>query len=200
MYPGTWAATRPDATAVVVPGTGEQLTYAQLDQASNRLAHWLRSIGCGIGDHIALLMGNTAALFPVAWAAQRAGLYYTPVNWHLTPEEMAFVVGDCGAKVLVVDAEHAGLAAELAEHTPTLRVAVHGADVAGCLRLEAVVQPMPDHPVADETEGSDMIYTSGTTGRPKGGGNGSPGSTRPTITPSWSPWPSGSASARTPST
>ncbi|HEX4218243.1 MAG TPA: AMP-binding protein [Acidimicrobiales bacterium] len=174
MYPANWAITQPDAPAVVIAETGDQTTYAELDRESNRVAQYLRSVGCDIGDHLALFMGNTAEVFPVAWAAQRAGLYYTPINWHLTPEETAYVVADSGAKVLIADAEHAGMAADLVGQG-SLIVAVHGEDVPGCQRLEEVLESMPDHPVADETEGADMIYTSGTTGTPKGGVRPLPG-------------------------
>ena len=50
-------------------------------------------------------MGNRLDLFPVYWAAQRTGLYYTPVNWHLTPDEAAYIVDNCEAKVLVSSAD-----------------------------------------------------------------------------------------------
>ena len=119
-------------------------------------------------------MDNTAELFPVAWAAQRSGLYYTPVNWHLKGEEIAYVIADSGAKLLFADAENGTAAAEIAKSGNVI-VVVHGEDVPACERLEDAIESMPDHPVADETEGADMIYTSGTTGRPKGGMRPLPG-------------------------
>ncbi len=174
MYPANWAVTQPDAVAVVIAESGDQMTYGELDRRSNRISHYLRSLGCQIGDHVALFMGNAPELFPVAWAAQRSGLYYTPINWHLKREEIAYVVADSGAKVLFADAENGTSAAEIAEGG-NLVVVVHGEDVPGCRRLEDEIESMPDYPVADETEGADMIYTSGTTGRPKGGMRPLPG-------------------------
>jgi len=174
MYIGTWATRKPDAPAVVIAENGATTTYGELDRESNKIAHFLRASGCEIGAHIAMFMGNTAQVYSIAWAAQRAGLYYTPINWHLTRDETEYIVADCGAKFLFVDAEHAETAAELARKSRA-KIIVHGADVPGCDRLEDVIESMPEHPVADETEGSDMIYTSGTTGRPKGASRPLPG-------------------------
>jgi long-chain acyl-CoA synthetase len=174
MYIGTWAARKPDAPALIIAESGETTTYAELDRQSNKIAHFLRASGCEVGAHVAMLMGNTAVVYPIAWAAQRAGLYYTPINWHLTREEIEYIEADCDARLLFVDAEHAAVAAELARGSRAT-IVVHGEDVPGCKRLEDVIDSMPEHPVADEREGYDMIYTSGTTGRPKGGTRPLPG-------------------------
>ena len=103
-YPGAFARTTPDKPAVIMAGSGETLTYAQLEDRSARLADHLRRLGLAEGDVVALLTDNRPQASEVYWAAQRAGLYVTAVNWHLTAAEAAYIVGDCGAKALVVSA------------------------------------------------------------------------------------------------
>ncbi|CAN5150041.1 acyl-CoA synthetase [soil metagenome] len=159
-----WAAQQPDKAAVVAP-TGEVMTYAELEAESNRIAHLFRSLGLRRGDHIAIVSENRLGFFPVVWAAQRTGLLYTPVNWHLTAAEAAYVVENCGATVLIVSATLAGLSAELPRVAHRLSF---GGSLPGYDALEEQVVGLPASPVPDQTEGCYMLYSSGTTGRPKG--------------------------------
>ena len=73
-----------DKPAGVMAGSGEQLSYAELERRSNQIAHLFRSRGLRPGDHVAIVLENRLEMFPVTWAAQRSGLLYTPVNWHLS--------------------------------------------------------------------------------------------------------------------
>jgi len=57
------------------------------------------------GDHLAIMMNNNKDYFVVCWAAQRLGLIYTPINWHLAASEVAYIVQNCEAKILVVSEE-----------------------------------------------------------------------------------------------
>src|SRR5699024_1246437 len=75
-------------------------------------------IGLRVGDHLAMLMENELDVFPVAWAAQRCGLFYTPVNWHLSINEAAYVVDNCGARVLVYSSGLSELASAVLELAP----------------------------------------------------------------------------------
>lgn len=104
MHPGVIAASSPDRPAVVMHGSERSVTYGELDSRSTRLAHAFRAMGLQPGGRVAILMPNHERYFEVAWAAQRSGLYYVPINHHLRPEEISYVVGDCDAKVLVVHA------------------------------------------------------------------------------------------------
>jgi long-chain acyl-CoA synthetase len=146
------------------------VTYAELDAASNRLAQLLHARGLRWGDHIALCMENCARYLEVAWAAQRSGLVYTPINFHLTAEEMAYIVGDCDARALIVGGglgdTPAALAAQLGPQV-TIRLAAGGTSP-GYERYEDAVAGQPSAALAEELEGSPMLYSSGTTGRPKG--------------------------------
>src|SRR3569623_415259 len=104
MYPGTWAATTPDKPALVMAGSGDVTTYAELEERSARLARHLHRAGLRTGDVIAFLSENRPEAAVVYWAAMRAGLYVTAVNHNLGADEAAYIVADCGAKALLVSA------------------------------------------------------------------------------------------------
>jgi acyl-CoA synthetase (AMP-forming)/AMP-acid ligase II len=158
-----------DKPAVIMAGSGATLSYADLERQSNQIAHLFRARGLRPGDHIAVLMENRPEFFPVVWAAQRSGLLYTPVNWHLSAAEAAYVVADCGARLLVSSSELAELAAAAVAAAPALRGRLTvGPPVPGVESLAEAAAPMPDTPPPGELEGYYMLYSSGTTGRPKG--------------------------------
>src|SRR6266700_462577 len=122
MYPGTYAAEGPDRVAAVMAGTGETLTYGDLERRSVQLAHVLHDAGLRPGDVVALLTENNLRVFEVYWAAMRSGLYITAVNWHLKPDEVAYIVTDSGAKALVVSAEQAGIAEAIVSQTSGVKL------------------------------------------------------------------------------
>jgi acyl-CoA synthetase (AMP-forming)/AMP-acid ligase II len=169
MYPGVHGKTIPEKPAVILAGSGEVVTYRQLDERSNQGAHSLRSLGLARGDHIAICMENNAHYHAIAWAAQRSGLYYTAISTRLSAPEVEYILDDCDAKVLVTSREKAETARQLAGKCPKLiaRFAVNG-EVPGCASWEAATAEQPTTPIADESEGAPMLYSSGTTGRPKG--------------------------------
>jgi len=170
MYPGTVARRTPDKPAVIMAATGETLSYRQLDERSNQFAHLLRHRGLGRGDHVAVLLDNHVRYLEVCWGAQRAGQYYTPVNWHLTTSEVEYIVRDSGARVLVAGARFLPVLHDiLAAGTGPDTVLLLDGSAPGTESYEQVVGAMPSTPIPDECEGFDMIYSSGTTGRPKGG-------------------------------
>src|SRR4030081_1172364 len=100
-HPSIHARTQPDKIAYRMAGSGKAITYRELDQLSNQGAHLFRSLGLKVGDHIALLMENRLAFMEICWAAQRSGLYYTAISRYLTPDEIAYIVRDCGARVFI---------------------------------------------------------------------------------------------------
>src|SRR5215470_7183256 len=110
MYPGKYAAETPDRVAATLAETGETLTFGQLEERSVRLAHVLHEAGLRPGDVVALLTENNLRAFEVYWAAMRSGLYITAVNWHLKPDEIAYIVNDSGATALIVSAGQAAAA------------------------------------------------------------------------------------------
>lgn len=170
MYPGAHLATRGNDPAVIVDADdGEVVTFAQLESRSIQVARALRSRGLRPGDHLAVLATNTARVFDIYWAAMRSGLYLTMVNWHLTAAEAAYIVDDCGARALIVDAALADLGAELAPMTTGVEVRwAYSGTIAGHEDFDAAAAAEPPHAPADQPRGADMLYSSGTTGRPKG--------------------------------
>ena len=176
MWPGAHARRTPDKPAYRMGASGEVVTYAELDAASNRLAQLLHARGLRFGDHVALCVENSPRFLEICWAAQRSGLTYTPINSHLTGEEIAYIVGDCDAKAFITSAAHATTADALLARLPeTVRTRlVIGGSLAGCERYEEVVAAHPATPLAEEIEGSPMLYSPA---RP-GGRRGLPTRTR----------------------
>jgi acyl-CoA synthetase (AMP-forming)/AMP-acid ligase II len=155
--------------AVVMGATGETVTYAQLDARSNQVAQLLRAEGLQPGDHVALFLENDARYLEIVWAAQRSGLYYTPISSLLTRSELDYVVGDCGAVALFASGKLAPAAAGIGDRLPDVRVRLAvGGDLDGFEDYDAARDRAPSTPVEPEVAGSEMFYSSGTTGRPKG--------------------------------
>ncbi|HUY86673.1 MAG TPA: acyl-CoA synthetase, partial [Acidimicrobiales bacterium] len=148
----------------------------QLDERSNRLAHFFTELGLKPGDSIAMFLENNAHFLEIAWAAQRTGLYYTPISSRMTHSEVAYIVNDCGAKVLFTSQAMATVAQLVPEltHGVSTYVMCNSAGNSKSdppkpyVRYEDLAAKYPPTPVKNETEGSDLLYSSGTTGVPKG--------------------------------
>jgi acyl-CoA synthetase (AMP-forming)/AMP-acid ligase II len=159
----------PEGAIAVVMGSGETVTYGQLEDRSCRLAQRWWADGLRPGDHVALMMENHPRCFEVTWAALRSGLRITPINWHLTADEAGYIIDDCDATALVTSAKLAGVvaAAGSALDRVTSRLVADG-DVPGFDRYENALAASPAERLEREVTGSWMFYSSGTTGRPKG--------------------------------
>ncbi len=168
-YPGHWAAERPDHPAVVMTGSGETMTYAELDAYANRLSQWLRAAGIQPGDHVAFCLENRLEFLAVLWGCHYAGTYYTAISTRLTSSEMAHVVNNCGARAFVASPYVGGVAAELVGLTPDVEVRLSiGGPVSHHEPVEIALRDVPADPLPDRAEAADMLYSSGTTGLPKG--------------------------------
>ncbi len=149
-------------------GSGQVVTYAELEDRSIRLARLLRESGIGRGDVVALLMENNPRYHEVYWASNRSGMLLCPVNRYLTAPEASHIINDSGARALITSVAMAEVATEVAEATNVaLRLAVDG-PVAGFDRYEDVIEGVDNSPLGDQPTGDFMGYSSGTTGRPKG--------------------------------
>jgi len=168
MHPATHAKTHPDRAAYIMAGSGETVTYKQLDERSNQGAHLFRSMGLKTGDVIAILMDNHPRFFEIAWAAQRSGLYFCCVSSKLTAGEVEYIMKDCEAQVLIASGGVGPVLDEMPALLPGVKLFMVGEARAPYQSFEAARAPMPTTPIADETAGADMLYSSGTTGRPKG--------------------------------
>ena len=161
------AARRPNQPAVVSPHGSR--TYAELDAGANRLARALQASGLAPGDAVALVCRNRPEFAEVHQAAARSGLRLTPVNWHLTGAEMAYIVADCDAKAIVADALFADAVTEAVAGNETLLVKLAvGGPIEGFTSYDEVVAASDPAPLETPVLGRSMLYTSGTTGRPKG--------------------------------
>lgn len=148
----------PDTTALD-DGTRSR-RWSELDLRVRRLARFLReALRIPPGGHAATLTHNRVECVELMHAAIHAGIWLTPINWHLLEAEIAHVVQDSGAQVVFADAAHA----ELARAAGAPRVQELGD------ALDREVARASDAPMDPAgPSGGPMIYTSGTTGRPKG--------------------------------
>lgn len=169
MHLGQIAEQTPDKPAVIMAGSGRVITFRELNEESNRLARLLYAEGLRPGDHIAFMLENHPLFLAIAWAAQRSGLYYTAISSRLQPDELAYIVDNCEAKVFITSKALEPAAGAIADRAPGVGLwLMLDGTAPGFLSYEEQVAGQPAEPIAEEREGSDMLYSSGTTGRPKG--------------------------------
>src|SRR5216117_3579708 len=117
---GSWPARRarmsPNELAVV--DDGREWTYGQLHERSTRFAHALARLGVGSGDRVAYLGPNHAVFLETLFGAGVLGAIHVPLNTRLAPAELAYILGDCGATVLVHAPAYAETADALREVVP----------------------------------------------------------------------------------
>ena len=173
-YPGAYSATDPDRPAVIMARDGQVRTFGELEARSCQLAQLMRAAGLRPGDHVAIFADNNIGYFDAYWAAMRSGLYFTTVNRYLTAEEAAYIVNDCGARVLIASPAVMDAATEMLPLIENCDVrlmldeAAARHDVGGFDSFDDAISAHPAEPLAEQPRGSAMLYSSGTTGRPKG--------------------------------
>ena len=151
-----------------------RLSYAELNGRVNRLCAALAGLGLVHGERLAILSLNRHQFVEVIFAAAKLGLILVPLNWRLSPRELAFILADSGARGLILDAELAPLGrAALAERAVDRVVTLAPtAEVAGPEYESLLSQATPAEPPEDPRVNGDnphiLMYTAGTTGRPKG--------------------------------
>ena len=171
MYPADHARTRPDQPAIIMAATGETITYAEVDAASNRLAHLLRDNGLNRLDHYAIFMENHPRYAETCAAGERSGLYYSCINSFLTPDELAYILTNSEAQLLITSQAKRDVALAAMRQCPNVKkcLVIDGPDEGPQVRnYQQAVAAYPATPIADEALGAAMLYSSGTTGRPKG--------------------------------
>ena len=152
-------------------GSEETVSFAEYEARCNRTAHFLRAAGLERGDHVSVFMENSPRMLEIEGAAERTGLYYTLVNSHLAPDEVAYIVNNSRSRFFFSSVGKRDVAVAAAEACPGVeRLMMAGLDApAGRWEpYEAAVADWPGDPVPDERLGVPMLYSSGTTGQPKG--------------------------------
>jgi fatty-acyl-CoA synthase len=151
-----------------------RITYRQLEERVNRLARALQALGLRYGERCAILAYNCSEYVEIIFATAKLGLVLVPLNWRLTPAELAFNLNDSGTQTLLFDPQLAESAAALKAESGLTRCIVLGSqpisDAAtydALLAQQEDLPPAPDSPVDLDTPHI-IMYTAGTTGRPKG--------------------------------
>jgi acyl-CoA synthetase (AMP-forming)/AMP-acid ligase II len=155
----------PDSPALVV-AEGRAISYGELFERSQRVAALLHQAGLRRGDGVALVLPNRREFFEITWGCQLSGLYYSAVNTHFTPDEVAYVIDDSEAKAVFVDESMTELAEHILEANRNVHVhiSVGGGHQGWRSYTDALAETDTAPPISD---GSEMLYSSGTTGRPK---------------------------------
>ena len=166
----------------VILSGDRRLAQAELGARVLRAAGGFRGLGIGPNDAVALMLRNDFAFLEAAMAANHAGAYAVPVNWHYTADEAGYVLRDCGAKALVIHADllsrvegalPPGIVLLVVDTPPEIRAA-YGLDAAagrvpaGATDWDSWLARQAPAAEPPQPSRSSMIYTSGTTGRPKG--------------------------------
>ncbi len=154
-----------DSPALIV-ADGRTISYGELFERSQRVAALLHRAGLRRGDGVALVLPNRPEFFEITWGCQLSGLYYSAVNTHFTPDEVAYVIGDSDAKAVFIDASMAELGSHMLEANDgvDVHISVGGALPGWRPYDEALTEGDAAPTISD---GSEMLYSSGTTGRPK---------------------------------
>ncbi len=167
-YPTYFSGTTPDKIAFQMLGSGETVSFRQLEERSNQAARLFRSCGAKTGDHIVILMENNRQFLEVCFGADRSGLYYTAINTHLLAHEVEYIARDCEAKIFITSPNFSKLIAQVKDRLDIQHWFMTDIAADGFRNWDDVTAAQPALPIADEAQGLDMLYSSGTTGRPKG--------------------------------
>jgi long-chain acyl-CoA synthetase len=171
VYPGEHAKEHPEQAAFIMATSGEVVTFGEYEARCNRLAQLFRAAGLRRLDHVAFFMENNPRLLECEGAAERTGLYYTCINSYLSADEVAYIVNDSQARVVVTSSAKRDVARLLPGLCPAVErwlMVDAGGSAEPYERYEEAVAAFPAEPVDGEQLGAAMLYSSGTTGRPKG--------------------------------
>lgn len=165
------ALTTPDGPALKY--AGKVTTWSELDRRSHAFAAALHRRGVGFGDRVLLLMLNRSEYVEAIFGANILGAIAVPVNIRMAPAEIAFLVSDSGAKVVVTETMLAPLAGAVQAAAPGVEqiIVVGGSESPDHVDYETLLAEgtdgLPEIDVPEESVAL-IMYTSGTTGKPKG--------------------------------
>jgi long-chain acyl-CoA synthetase len=164
------AIAHPQRAAFIMASTGESVSYLELDQRANQLAHLLRQHGLQRLDHYSIFMENNVHYMQACSGGERAGLYYTCINSYLKADELTYILNNSESQILITSQSRREVAALALRDCPKVRLAlvVDGPSGDGFVNYDDAVAGLPTSAIADPWLGTSMLYSSGTTGRPKG--------------------------------
>ena len=151
----------------IVSEHGER-TFLELNENSNRYANFLSNAGLKPGDGVAIVCKNRPEFLEALFGPLRVGLRITPINWHLTPEEICYIVENCEAKAVVCDAIFPEFIEAINQQLPEVIILSVDGEHPLALPFIETLQKFDESDIAEPIAGRSMLYTSGTTGRPKG--------------------------------
>lgn len=161
------ATLRPDSVWLIAPEAGLELTFAELQQASRRLARHLADLGIEPGERVAMLMGNGYQTARLLLGVMYGGWCATPLNLLAQPSQLAYVAQHCDARVVFVAPDQAARLDEaLAGAGRQIHVEVCDVD-SPSIAADRDGAMLPPTAVTEDADAL-MMYTSGTTGMPKG--------------------------------
>jgi long-chain acyl-CoA synthetase len=163
------AASHPAHAALRYQGT--TLSYGELNRRSNRVARGLLALGIQACERIAVLGKNASEHFDILFGASKAQAVFVPVNWRLSPREIALVLDDSHASVLFVGAEYLATLEEIRSSLKWLKHIFAFEPAAGITSYAEWMQKQNDEQLEMATGPDEValqLYTSGTTGAPKG--------------------------------
>ena len=145
---------------------GEQVNYLELDQHTGRTTALLSSLGVAQGDRVALVCRNRIEFFELLFACARLGAILVPLNWRMPAKELALLLDDCGAALLIHGTEDADTAGSLARKGLVL-LDLDDSGNSGFRRRRDALQVLKGRASSPADETWYLLYTSGTTGKPK---------------------------------
>jgi long-chain acyl-CoA synthetase len=166
---GHFAEKNPEALAIVDP-SGQLWTRGQIAARMNALSRALGAHGVAPGEVMAITAPNCAEYLIAYLAAMQAGLHVLPINWHLAPSEIRYILEDSKAGVIVghkvLDGKLTSVLSKM-EVIPRVRIALCGG-IATFSELDDIIQGFDSSPISGALQGRVLSYTSATTGKPKG--------------------------------
>lgn len=167
-HPARHAQLTPDKLALQFVPSGRTLTYAELDQSANKVARFLQSIGIQPGDAVVFCLENGPAFLQAGWGCQRIGVRFTPASMRMGFDELAYIVQDSGAQVLILSTQAAAAAQAASARLEGVHLFSYGGVLDGFADWPEAIRDVSAAPIASTAPGREMMYSSGTTGRPKG--------------------------------
>jgi long-chain acyl-CoA synthetase len=163
-----FASQNPDALAVI-EASGKRWTRGQLAEAVNKLSRALRTQGVVPGDVLAIIVPNCAEYMIAYLAATQIGMYVVPVNWHLAPPEIQYILEDCRATAVFTHERFGSVMQSMLggmKFRPRIRISTRA--IPEFTSLEEFSDGHDGSSLSDPVRGRALCYTSATTGKPKG--------------------------------